>query len=161
MSAKDPNKLEFGAGTFTIPKGYNATAFTAIGQMDGQAKAMAAGPTMAKSVANQARRTITVQLMPCPDGDVPDEVLTKGLDEAKKASAGTLKNVKDRLLNGKKAKQATIHFRQGALAVSSYVVIFAAAGNLWLIMHSCLDDPKVLEETGKDFEAMLTSFQFA
>ena len=153
-------KVDVLLGNFKLPAGYGPTSFVALGKMDGSA-GISAGPTVAKTVANQVRRTIQVHMSPTPGvSEFPPGVLGAALDEAKKMSRATVTEVKDRTVQGCTAKQARLHHKQGAMSVVSFVVVIGAKEAIWTVIHSCLDDPKALEATRKDFEDFIGSIDF-
>lgn len=152
---KDATINLFG-GSFALPKEYQAATFTALGPMDGSA-GLSAGPTLAKAVSHQIRRTLTLSATPLPGVDLPPEGLAHGLNEAKNLTKGVVKEVEDLTVDGRPAKKALLRHKQGPTPVVSAVLVTAVPGYVWIVIHSCLDDPAAVKAMRSEFDSFVAS----
>jgi hypothetical protein len=148
------------AGSIDLPGGYEPQAFIFLGPMDGKA-GLSAGPTAAKTVAHQIRRTITLTVSAIGGGEVAAGALGRALDEAKKACNGTVAEVGDRTLHGRPEKHALIRHRQGPMGVVSFVSVIHAQRYIWTVIHSCLDDPNAVAAVRAESEAFINAIEFS
>ena len=154
-------KLDLGIVRLEIPDGYLPATLLTMGQEDVKGTAAGGGlaiPTMAKAQKEMSyRRVIAVSFAPLETDAVPAEVLTRGLNDIQARARGKTTVTQDRTVAGMPAKYVEIRHAAEQTPVYSLALMTFAEKQLRSFVFTMLDEPAVIDECKKHFEAMMSS----
>lgn len=154
-------KIDLGIVHMEMPDGYLPATLLTMGPEDVKGTAGSAGPmmpTMSKTSKEVSyRRVLAVSFAPLEVDAVATEVLTRGLNDIQARARGKTVVTEDRAVGGAPGKYIEIRHSADTTPVYSMALMTFAEKQLRSFVFTVLDDPAVIEESKKHFNAMLAS----
>ncbi len=154
-------KIDLGIVRMEMPDGYLPATLLTMGPEDVKGTASAGGPmmpTMSKTSKEVSyRRVLAVSFAPLEVDAVPAEVLLRGITDIQARARGKTVVTEDRAIGAAPGKYVEIRHSAEMTPVYSMALMTFAEKQLRSFVFTMLDEPAVVDECRKHFNAMMAS----